>query len=89
MDPTKLTIALIRLSALRIGIREAATLFLIRNGATINQLCEALGEDKVTVRGRINALRAKRLVSGSYNIDGTATYSPTPQGLLTIHATLQ
>lgn len=84
----KLTKQLNRLANSNIGIREAALLFAMIDGVTIECLNTLIGTDKNTLKGRINALRTKKLIQSEYNPQGLAVYRPSPIGKKIITNTL-
>jgi hypothetical protein len=82
------TLALLRMSKHTIGTKEAAVLFLCMDGATSPQVARITGCSNVCAAGRINVLRAKKLLYNSTHTAGFAKYYPTERGRKIIDATL-
>ena len=90
MNQIEFTTALIRLNRHKVGITEAATLFSLADGATVAQLCRVFRQSPPDiVKGRIQQLRAKKLIESIYDKQGLATYRPTARGRKIIAETLK
>ena len=89
MNTTTLTTALIRLSKQRLGVKEAATLFLIAEPMSSSKIAAALGIDKGHVLARIQVLRGKKLARNTWTPDGTVLYTLTPEGKKLVNQVLQ
>lgn len=91
MDHLEFTTALLRLNRHKIGITEAATLFSISDGATIDQLRQIFSSATIgMVKGRVQQIKVKKLCESSFDRKtGEATYRPTSYGRKIINETLK
>lgn len=87
-DQLTFTIRLIRLSRQRVGIKEAALLFALVDGADIGTLAQALRESKDTVKGKLFVLRSKKLAEAKCDPKGKYTYHLTARGKDIVNNTL-
>lgn len=79
MNHVEFTTALVRLSRHRIGIAEAATLFVTAEGATAQQVARATGITPGLATARLRVLRGKCLVDMQERHDGNL-YRPSSRG---------
>lgn len=80
MKPTT-TKLFTRLTHHKIGVAEASTLWLSAEGKTTPEIADIQGVPVATVRGRVQALMAKKILTGSkFAESGHKTYKPTRKG---------
>lgn len=88
MTRQEFTDALSRLaSSYKLGLKEAALLFLCADGATTQELAKRAAISPPTVNSRVQILRAKKLVVTRFDPDGTRRICPTKAGLTIIERT--
>lgn len=81
--------AIVRLaSSHKLGLKEAALLFLTADGATTQELAVRAGVSPPTINSRLQILRAKRLIVTRFDPDGTRRICPTKDGLAIIKRTI-
>lgn len=76
-----LTLQLRSLMNLKIGVKEAATLFALRDGLTVSELAKFFRTTPAVVKMRISPLRVKGLIESEFNGDDVAVYHPTESGM--------
>ena len=76
-----LTTQLLRLAKHPLGLKEAALLFAVVDGATVPEIIAATGDHADNVRGRLGGLMLKGLLMSENRGGEFITYLPTPSGL--------
>lgn len=83
------TLQLRSLADLKIGVKEAATLFALRDGLTVAELAKFFRTTTHVMKSRLSPLRNKGLIESDFNGEGVAVYHPTARGLEIINKTLK
>jgi hypothetical protein len=76
-----LTSQLLRLAKHPLGLKEAALLFAVVDGATVPEIISVTGDHQDNVRGRLGGLMMKGLLMSENRGGEFITYLPTPSGM--------
>jgi hypothetical protein len=80
--------ALVRMSKFTIGVKEAAVLFAIGDGATIQSIAARCRDSKQNTQTRLGMLKLKGYLHTDDRTTGKITYRLTPIGLEIVNSTL-